>query len=236
MTLLRGLDRRLLIGFLLLTVLALTAAKLASEVMDGDTMAFDKWLIASFRSAADPSRPVGPEWLLKAIVDLTALGGWSLLTLLTIGVAGFLVALRKSWPALFVVASIAGGGLAGSLLKLLFQRARPDLVPHLVEVTSASFPSAHAMNSAVTYLTLAALLGRTFESRRVRIFLMTSALLLTLMVGLSRIYLGVHWPTDVAAGWIIGAAWAIGCSSVARILQERHRIEQPDRPNPARTD
>jgi undecaprenyl-diphosphatase len=128
--------------------------------------------------------------------------------------------------ALFVVLAIAGGGLAGNLLKWLFVRARPDLVPHLVSVNSASFPSAHAMNSAVTYLTLGVLLSRSQADRRVKAYLIGMALFLTLIVGFSRVYLGVHWPTDVIAGWAVGAAWAILASLVAARLQRRHTIER----------
>lgn len=104
---------------------------------------------------------------------------------------------------------------------------RPDLVAHLVEVHTTSFPSGHAMNSAITYLALGALLARAEEARRVRIFFMVVAIALTLAIGISRVYLGVHWPSDVLAGWCIGASWAALCSLLARALQQHHTIEQP---------
>ena len=224
--LIRNLDRGVLLAFLAVTVLLAGVGNLASEVIEGDTLAFDRWLIEGLRDPRDPGSPRGPAWLRKAMVDLTALGGGPFLTLLTLAVAGFLIAARKWATALFVVVAIAGGGLVVNLLKLAFVRARPDLVPHLVDVNSASFPSAHAMNSAVTFLTLGVLLSRTQKDRRLKAYLMGTALLLTLIVGFSRVYLGVHWPTDVVAGWAVGAAWAILCSLVAARLQRRHTIER----------
>ena len=224
--LVRNLDRRVLIAFLAVTVLLVGVGNLASEVVEGDTLAFDRWLISGLRDAANPGEPIGPWWLKKTMIDLTALGGGPFLTMLTLVAAGFLMAARKWGMALFVVLAIAGGGLAGNVLKWIFVRARPDLVPHLVSVDSASFPSAHAMNSAVTFLTLGVLLSRTQKDRRLKAYLLGIAVFLTLIVGFSRVYLGVHWPTDVVAGWAVGAAWAILCSLVAAWLQDRHTIEQ----------
>ena len=221
----RNFDRSILIGFLVVTVLLAGVGNLASEVLEGDTLAFDRWLIAGLRDASDPGSPLGPAWLRKAMVDLTALGGGPFLTLLTVAAAGFLAAARKWGMAAFVVLAIAGGGLAANVLKWIFVRARPDLVPHLVSVDSASFPSAHAMNSAVTFLTLGVLLSRSLEDRRLKAYLLGIAVFLTLIVGFSRVYLGVHWPTDVIAGWAVGAAWAILCSLLAARLQRRHAIE-----------
>jgi undecaprenyl-diphosphatase len=153
-------------------------------------------------------------------------GVWGL-TLITLFVTGFLIVARKYATAGFVALSVIGGALLGTGLKALFDRPRPDLVPHLVEVSNASFPSGHAMNSAVVFLTLGALLASTHRSRRVRIYLISVAVGLTLAVGFSRVYLGVHWPSDVVAGWCIGAAWAILCWIAARLLQRTHQIEQP---------
>lgn len=223
---LRDLNWRLLVGFLVVAILGVTVANLASEVVEGDTLAVDRWLMELLRDPANRAEPRGPAWLKKTMVDVTALGGGPVLAMITALVAGFLIAARKAATALFVVVAIAGGGLAANLLKMFFVRERPDVVPHLVFVDSASFPSAHAMNSAVTFLTLGALLGRTQKDWRVKIYLMAAAIALTLLVGFSRVYLGVHWPTDVAAGWIVGAAWAIACTLVAGLLQKRHTIER----------
>jgi undecaprenyl-diphosphatase len=213
---------------LLLLVLAPTLAlflKLASEVSEGDTLAIDRWLLQHLRSGADLSVPIGPVWLQQAMIDFTALGGGPVLTLFTLLAAGYLLARRKAALALFLCCAIGLGALLNTLLKFGFVRERPDVVPHLVEVTSASFPSGHAMNSAMVYLTLAALLVSAEKSWRVRIFLMLGAIVLTVLVGFSRAYLGVHWPSDVLAGWSIGAAWAVLCALIAKHLQRRRSLE-----------
>jgi undecaprenyl-diphosphatase len=134
--------------------------------------------------------------------------------------------LSRRWRgAVFVAVSVAGGTLISTVLKLSFDRARPDLVPHAVEATSASFPSGHSMLAMVTYLTLGAVLAEAQPSPRIRIYLLGWAVFLAFIVGLSRVYLGVHWPTDVLAGWCVGSAWALLCGSVALWMQRRGVIE-----------
>jgi undecaprenyl-diphosphatase len=221
-------DGRLLLAFLAMAILGLVFLKLASEVMEGETMALDRWILLALRHPDNPENAIGPGWLGFAMRDITALGGASGLALLTLLVIGLLLCMRKFATAGFVAASIAGGALLSGVLKSLFQRPRPDVVPYLVDFSQTSFPSGHAMNSAIVFLTLGALLTRTQEDRAVRIYLIAASILLTLLVGFSRIYLGVHWPSDVLAGWIVGAGWATFCLTIARLLQERHQIEQPD--------
>lgn len=223
----RRIEAGLLLTFLIVALLAFGFIRLASEMSEGDTLGFDRAIIQALRSPADPAVPIGPEWLRQAMLDVTALGGVSVLTLLTIIVAFYLLVARKAATGLFVAGAILSGGLVGVALKSLFERPRPDIVAHLVDVSTTSFPSGHATNSAVVFLTLGALLARTQEDRAVRLYLMAAAILLTLVVGSSRVYLGVHWPSDVAAGWCVGAAWATLCAAVARILQKRHRLEPP---------
>ncbi|MDF7774654.1 phosphatase PAP2 family protein [Sphingomonas sp. AOB5] len=220
-------DFALLLAFLGLAGLSFVFLKLASEMLEGETMALDRIIIRGLRTAADPAIPIGPGWFETMMLDLTAIGGVWGLTAITVFVAGFLIVARKYATAMFVAGSVIGGAALGTLLKSVFERARPDVVPHLVEVYDASFPSGHAMNSAVVFLTLGALLASTQKSRRVRIYLICVAVALTLGVGFSRVYLGVHWPSDVIAGWCVGAAWAILCWIAARLLQRTHRIEQP---------
>lgn len=218
-------DSKILALFLVAAGALFLFFRVASEIVEGETFALDRWLLQVMRSAADPSVPAGPGWLRAAMVDVTALGGGAVLTLLTLIAAGYLVAARKPATAAFLVASVSGGALLSTALKLAFSRPRPDLVGHLVEVYTMSFPSGHALNSAVTYLTLGALLARAEDDRRVRVYLMAVAVSLTLIIGFSRIYLGVHWPSDVLAGWCVGSAWAVLCSLIARTLQHRRAIE-----------
>lgn len=218
-------DGAMLVAFVALAVLALVFLKLASEVFEGETMGLDRAILVGLRTPADLSVPIGPTWLRYMMTDITAIGGVTGLTLITLAVVGFLIASRKYGTAGFVTGAVIGGALLGTLLKNLFLRPRPEVVPHLVQVMDTSFPSGHAMNSAVVFLTLGALLARTQTSHAVRVYLLTVAMLLSLMVGCSRVYLGVHWPSDVLAGWCVGGAWATLCWIGARALQKRRQIE-----------
>jgi len=216
----RRVDLRILAVFLLVSLGLFAFAKIASEVMEGDMMAVDRIIITMLRDPHDLSTPIGPHWLLAVMRDLTDLGGWTVVTILTGVAVGYVAIARKTATALFILTSVGTGMLLGAMLKLLFNRARPDLVPQLVDVHTSSFPSGHAMNSAIVYLTLGALLARAQESRARRVYVLSVAIALTLAVGMSRVYLGVHWPSDVLAGWIVGATWALLCSLIAWSIQE----------------
>ncbi|PWJ78432.1 undecaprenyl-diphosphatase [Pseudaminobacter salicylatoxidans] len=198
--------------------------ELMEVARDSAPHGFDTEILLALRRPGDLATPIGPHWLQDAMRDLTSLGGVAVLTLITIVVIGYLLVVRQARTALFVFVAIAGGQVLGSLLKLGIDRPRPDIVPHLVQVQTLSFPSGHAMMSAVIYLTLGALLAQTLHDRATRIYVLAVAVLATLIVGLSRLYLGVHWPSDVAAGWCIGAAWAMLCWLVARWLRRRAAI------------
>ena len=198
------------------------------EMLEGDPLSLDRWVLLALRNSTDLSDPIGPAWVEMMFRDLTSLGGATVLTLMIAAVAGFLLVDGKRAAAIFVVASVAGGTLLSTILKMAFVRPRPTLVPHLVPVSTASFPSGHAMLSAVVYLTLGALLCRVEGPPRVKIYVLSVAILLTFIVGVSRMYLGVHWPTDVLAGWCAGAAWATLCWRVALALQRRGEIESDD--------
>lgn len=225
-------DSRMLVLFLALVAAAFALLKLASEVLEGDTFALDRAILRGLRTAGDAAIPLGPKWLQLAMIDITALGGFTVLTLITVFAVGFLLALRTYATALFVALAVSGGAVLGTVLKAVFVRARPDVVPHLVLVNSASFPSGHAMNSALVYLTLATLLARAQAGRRVRIYLLSVAMVLTLLIGTSRVYLGVHWPSDVVAGWGVGAAWAVVCALIAKALEKRRKLDLPVPPEP----
>ncbi|RFC46329.1 MAG: undecaprenyl-diphosphatase [Verrucomicrobia bacterium] len=198
---------------------------LADEVMEGDTQSLDERILLALRNPSDHSDPIGSPAIEDAARDITALGGGPVL-LLIIGIAGgYLLLESKPRTVLMIVASIGSGTLISFLLKGIFNRPRPELVPHGSYVYTSSFPSGHSFLSALTYLTLAIWLSRATKRWRAKVYLLTVAVLLTIMVGLSRVYLGVHWPTDVLAGWTIGAVWAILCDRVADWLQRRHQIE-----------
>lgn len=225
-------DSRILIGFLVMAVVLFGLVPLGSEVAEGDTFALDKAILRGLRTAQDAAVPIGPQWLKIAMIDFTALGGAPVLTLITILAAGFLFAIRKFATAGFLVLSVSVGALLSAFIKAQFVRVRPELVPHLVEVSSPSFPSGHSMNSAIVYLTLAVLLARSQSSRRIQVYLIGTAVLLALLVGSTRVYLGVHWPSDVLAGWSVGALWASICSLFAKFLQSERTLENAGEDTP----
>ena len=183
--------------------------------------AFDTEILLAFRQAGQPNVPIGPLWLESAIRDITSLGSASVLVLITTATIIYLLLIRRPGTALLIFVAVAGGQVLSSLLKVGVDRPRPELVSHLVDETSLSFPSGHAMLSAVTYLTLGSLAARFLPGRTTKVYVLFLAVLTTVLVGVSRIYLGVHWPSDVLAGWCAGFAWAMLCWLVARLLQRR---------------
>ncbi|MGE0580562.1 MAG: phosphatase PAP2 family protein [Steroidobacteraceae bacterium] len=199
----------------------LAFAELAGEVVEGDTRAFDEAVLLSLRSPTDTADPIGPPWVEAAFRDLTTLGGTSVLTFVTLATLGYLLLAGRRATALLVASAMLGGSLLSALLKAGFERPRPDLVAHLVEVSSKSFPSGHAMLSIVTWLTLGTLLATVQPTLRLKSYVLGVGIAIALLVGVSRVYLGVHWPTDVLAGWCVGTAWALLCWLVAGSLRRR---------------
>lgn len=197
------------------------AAYLASELAEGDSFAFDSAILMALRRTDDPSLPIGPAWLLQSAIDISALGGFTLLWLIGLAGTAFLLLLGRRREAGWLVVSFAGSSLLNLGLKSLFHRARPQLVPHLAQIMTASFPSGHAMSSAAAYLTLAIMLAETQSRRAPRVLLIGVAVLVVLAIGASRVFLGVHWPSDVIAGWCVGSAWALAVYAINRRLQTR---------------
>ncbi len=202
--------------------------ELLDEVREGDTQNVDEWAVRTLGKYHDV------RWLEEIGRDLTALGGVTVLLLVTLAVVGYLLLVRKFAAMWLVLIAVVGGQLLSTLLKFFIDRPRPDLVPHLSAVYTTSFPSGHSMMSAVVYLTLGSLLARIVPSRAVKFYFIAVALIVTFLVGVSRVYMGVHWPTDVLAGWTAGLVWAILCWLVARQLQHRHIVEQDDEPRSER--
>ncbi len=210
------------IAFLIASLAGFLFLQLTSEMLEGETRGFDEAVLRALRHPQDLGSPIGPAWLTKALTDLTSLGGVTVLTLITFLAVIYLLLIRKRITALVVLISVLGGWLISNTLKLGVARPRPDLVPHLVEVSDLSFPSGHAMLSAVTYLTLGLLLSQMQSRRAARYYFAVVAILLTLTIGLSRVYLGVHYPTDVLGGWSAGSAWACLCWLVGRRVIPEH--------------
>lgn len=206
----------MLIAALIVLICIYSVIELTDEVKEGETRKIDEWILLNLRRADDPAVPIGPPWLREAGLDLTALGGAVVLVLMVSAVVGFMWLQRRYGLMLFTVVTIITGAGVAALLKYAIARDRPDIVPHLREVTTPSFPSGHAMLSAIVYLTLGTLLMQVVPGRGAKLYFLTIAMLLTFLVGVSRIYLGVHYPTDVLAGWMAGIAWALGCWMAAR--------------------
>lgn len=214
-----------LVSLLVLSVLGYGFFQLADEVGEGSTEALDRKLLLALRNPTDLADPIGPAWLEEAMRDITGWGSVVTIVVLTLSVAAYLALTRRRRIALYVLAAVGGGEAVSTLLKLAYQRTRPDLVPHGMETFTASFPSGHAMMSAVAYLTLAILLARVERNPRVSALVLTLGMAITVLVGISRVYLGVHWPSDVLAGWCVGAAWAALCWFIALQLQARGEVE-----------
>lgn len=201
--------------------------ELADDAPEGDYTQIENRILLAFREAGDPAQPVGPSWLPGIGRDLTALGSPVVLILVILIAVGLLLLRRRYRSALLVLLATAGGYAINSGLKAVFGRDRPTAVAHLVEEASLSFPSGHSMVGAATYLTLGAMLAQTVARRREKIYFVGMAMLLSFFIGMSRVYLGVHYPTDVLAGWAGGTAWAIGCWFLAGWLQSRGAIRTP---------
>lgn len=196
--------------------------EVTEEVLQGETGSFDRAIMLALRMPGDIARPLGPDWLAGTARDITSLGSIPVLGVIVVVVTLFLALSRRRWTALFVLLSTASGVPITFLLKHVFGRSRPDLFPHGDTVVSASFPSGHAMISALVYLTLGALVAGLTPSRSLKVYVMTVALVLTAIIGASRVYLGVHWPTDVLAGWAAGAVWALIWWTVLELVKIRH--------------
>jgi undecaprenyl-diphosphatase len=189
---------------------------MSPQALESGVHTFDTSILLALRDPGDLSNPIGPAWLERAVRDVTSLGSTTVMTLITLCVSGFLFLSNRYTTGLLVLASISGGAVLSRLLKLGFDRARPDLIPHTVEVYTASFPSGHAMMAAITYLTLGALLASVQNNARVRAYVLIWSVSLTMLVGASRVFLGVHWPTDVLGGWCVGSAWALVCYEIGK--------------------
>ena len=203
-----------LVALLVAALALLGFLKLGSEMAECETQAFDLALLYALRRPGDPHDPIGPRWLERATEDLTSLGSVAVLSLVIGAAVGYLAISRKRRDAVALIFATSGGLLLSNGLKRIYDRPRPDLIPDAVAHLNASFPSGHAMLSAVTYFTLATLLARAQKDPRVTAYLYTVAFATTLLIGTTRVYLGLHWPSDVAAGWCVGAAWAILCRLV----------------------
>ncbi len=205
-----------------MVVTLLIFIEIADAVTEGETKSIDNSILLSMRDSGDPSKPIGPERLQYIVRDITALGSMTILTLITLFVVFYLFLKREIRSIIYVLSASIGGLILVQILKFAFSRQRPEIVTHLASEISMSFPSGHSAMSAVIYLTLAVLISRIEKSAKTRIFIVSAALIITFLVGVSRVYLGVHYPTDVLAGWMIGLFWALLCSFFISFLEKKN--------------
>jgi len=196
-------------------------AELAHRVSSGSTQAFDDAVLTWL--GHQRTKPLDAFML-----DMTSLGTSSVVAMV-VGVAGLFLWLNKhKHSAILLLVSTAGGVLLNNLLKLGFERPRPDIIPWATTATFYSFPSGHAMSATVVYTTVAYLAGRLQRTHLARLAVTLVAILVIAIICLSRLYLGVHYPSDVAAGVIIGVAWAGFCMATLEAIQlyARHNAPQ----------
>ncbi|PAY18704.1 phosphoesterase [Rhodopirellula sp. SM50] len=221
-----------LLGLLVVVLAAWGFIELTDEVLEGSTDSIDRWVVLSLRDSSNVSDPVGPTWMEEAGRDLTALGGIAVMLIAVVSAAGFL-AINRAYRTMVVLVVSTLSGMGVSLwMKSLFARPRPDFVPHLSHVYTSSFPSGHSMMAALVYLTLAALIAPVLRHFWLRFYALAVAVTLTVLVGISRVYMGVHYPTDVLAGWAAGLVWALACWLIARAIKTKHDRTRTDATEP----
>lgn len=215
-------ERHLLLLAGIAVVLAVCGVvELTDDVLEGDTQALDETIMQWLRHS--DGTPIGPAWLPTVAQDLTALGGYSVLTLIGVIVLGLCLLSRRYDMLAMLAFSGIGATVINFSLKALFARPRPSIVDPLVDVHTFSYPSGHALMSFAIYLSFAAVTAELAAGYRTRAYLVCAGLFIAGIVGLTRIYLGVHYPSDVLAGWAIGGAWALLCWIAAVLFKEHKR-------------
>ena len=203
---------------------------LASEIQEGETRAFDRALLLALRTRGDAHNPIGARWVQESARDITALGGFTVLTLIAVaGIVALLIYRRRAQALVFGATVLLAQG-AAETIKAFVGRPRPDLVSHLDMVYSANFPSGHSLTSPAVYFTLAIIVAEAQIRRAARVMVVTGAVVLVIAIGISRVYLGVHWPTDVLGGWAFGSAMALSAGLVLRLLTRRGAVSPPTMP------
>jgi undecaprenyl-diphosphatase len=212
-----------LVAFTLLGLSLLSFLEIAEEVGEGETHTIDTKLLMLLRDGTNPQNPLGPDWVFEMVRDISSLGGIAILALVTVSAAVYLLMIKKWGQAAYLVATVGIGTALSNALKFGYARPRPDLVPHGSYVFTGSFPSGHSMMSALVFLSVGMMLARAQKTPAPRIFFLGLSVFLTVLVGVSRVYLGVHWPSDVLAGWLAGGGCAIAFWLVQWLWEEKNR-------------
>lgn len=224
---LKNLEPKIMICLIGIIMLLFSFFEIADDVFEGDTHKIDTDILMLMRDGNDSTNPWGPYWVQEAMRDISGLGGITVLTLVTIAAALYLFMMKKQVEGIYLLLSVNVGMILSNALKFGYARPRPDLVPHGSYTFTNSFPSGHSMMSAVVFLSVGALLSRAHTSYRIKSYFMGIAIFLTILIGISRIYLGVHWPSDVLAGWTAGAICAMCFWLIEWFWQERRLKKQP---------
>jgi undecaprenyl-diphosphatase len=182
---------------------------LTIALASGHIFAIDNDMLLLLRQATDLQQPTGPHWLLNAFENFTSLGSSAVTGLILAIAIVATIAVRDYRSGLYLALVYAGAQILSNGAKVLIARPRPEIVPHLVDAGGFSFPSGHSTLSAGTYLALGLLIAGRQSTTSMRVLVLLAAATPIALVGFSRIYLGVHYPTDVLGGWLIGASWAL---------------------------
>lgn len=220
----RRIEGRLMLAALAVSGAAWAFGSLWDAVEDQHTGGFDRTVLLAFRAPGHPNLLAGPRWLQECARDLTALGGFTVLALISALTVAILAMKQRRLQAMIFAATVVGAQILAEAIKLIAGRPRPDFVAHFDLVYSSSFPSGHSTMAPVVYLTLAVILAAGEPRRDVRALIFACAVAVTLAVGLSRVYLGVHWPTDVLAGWVLGAGIALVAMTALKLTA--HKLHQ----------
>lgn len=218
---------RVLVTLLLVALAGWLFLELGDEVIEQEPIAFDESLLLALRDPENLEDPLGPWWLEEAMRDISALGSSIVGMLFTGVVVIYLLLARRPRLALFTGIAVYGGMAVIVLAKGLFARERPDVVPHLVFVGNEAFPSGHSMIATIMYLTLALLVAQLTRSGRLRAYIVAVAVAVAVLVGFTRVYLGVHYPSDVVGGWALGIAWALPWGLALRYVERPRSAVQP---------
>ncbi|MDQ3334142.1 MAG: phosphatase PAP2 family protein [Myxococcota bacterium] len=221
----RARDLRLVAQLVAIGLLVLAFIKIGRAVTGAETHELDNRILLALRNA--PDDPIGSDAFQSAVMHISALGSGAVTSLIVLIATLFFALAGHVRYALLMVACSLGTLLGMFLLKTFYERERPTIVTHIDPPGGASFPSGHSMISAALYMTLAVLIARTLDKRRLRIFVVVIGALLMMIVGLTRLYLGVHYPTDVLAGWTAGLTWALICGMLVTRLGHRGVVDMP---------
>lgn len=202
-------------------------ADVAEDFNEDEARSFDMNVLAALHPGPDLADPVGPAWLDRAAQDFSAFGSLAIICTIALVMVGFLLMQKRAVQAGMLVLALGGGLLLSETMKGIFERTRPPEIYHMAGALNASFPSGHALLSTVFYLTLGAMLARLLQRRRNKVYAISVAITVALLVGFTRVYLGVHWASDVLAGWALGATWAMVCWLIGWAVEKRAAPKGP---------